>query len=326
MKKLIYGSLFLALVGIGVVGCKKETVSKDSREITPEFEASKNLVSFKSIESYENFIDNYEEDQKEIALEKLKKSNFQNYFTKQENLVAAKNDFGTDSDDYEMDDRFGQLLNQDGVIRIGDYLFKVNLPLEEVRVVTFTDSDTYSEALSLINSSSKEVMLFSTDDDVLDLLTIGIQEKCGGSSSFNEHEDIDDQFGGKFTFRARYFKAGIYNRVRITGEHHHAGLPNDSEFYLNNLKFEVHVDTWWKSLRVRRRPCQSGHSTYHHGSVRDFTSWGSCTNCTPVVRQFNVYEQTRALNGYRVWVRGLVTIEGVNYVTPYFGRIVNANF
>lgn len=25
MKKLIYGSLFLALVGIGVIGCKKET-------------------------------------------------------------------------------------------------------------------------------------------------------------------------------------------------------------------------------------------------------------------------------------------------------------
>ncbi len=106
MKKLIYGSLFLALVGISIVGCKKEAVTKDSREITPEFEASNNLVSFKSIESYENFIDNYEEEQKEIAFEELNKSGFQNYFTKQENLVLAKNDVGTDSDDYEMDDRF----------------------------------------------------------------------------------------------------------------------------------------------------------------------------------------------------------------------------
>lgn len=326
MKKLIYKSLFLAIVGIGVVGCKKETITQDSREITPEFEASKNLVSFKSIESYENFINNYEEDQKEIALEKLKKNNFQNYFTKKENLVLAKNDDGPDSDDYEMDDRFGQLLNQDGVIRIGDYLFKVNLPLEEVRAVPFTDEDSYSEALALINSSSKDVMVFSTDDDVLDIITTGMQEKCGGSSSFNETRLIENHpgmIGGeRFRFRARYFKAGIYNRVVIRGKHETL-LPWSHQAY-SAMKFEVHVDTWWKSLRVRRRPCNSSSATYHHGGVRDFPIWSNFNNYP--AKHFNAYEQTRALNGYRVWVRGEITINNVKYNTPYFGRIVNSNF
>jgi|SRR5690554_3136409 len=43
-------------------------------------------------------------------------------------------------------------------------------------------------------------------------------------------------------------------------------------------------------------------------------------------KHFNAYEQTRALNGYRVWVRGEITINNVKYNTPYFGRIVNSNF
>ncbi len=30
MKKLIYGSLFLAIIGIGIVGCKKETINEET--------------------------------------------------------------------------------------------------------------------------------------------------------------------------------------------------------------------------------------------------------------------------------------------------------
>lgn len=327
MKKLIYKSLFLAIVGIGVVGCKKETITQDSREITPEFEASKNLVSFKSIESYENFINNYEEEQKEIAFEELNKSGFQNYFTKQENLVLAKNDDSTDSDDYEMDDRFGLLLNQDGVIRIGDYLFKVNLPEEEVRAVSYTNSDSYSEALALLNSSSKEVLLFSTDDDVLDIITTGMQEKCGGSSSFNEWSpSIYDGFiGGNYVrFQSQYFKSGIYFSVRIRGRHYHGG----SGIYTSNptLTFEVSpFNPNWKALRVRRRPCGSGHATYHHGGIRTFQKsgvWSGAGSNRYVV--FKAYEGVRALNGYRVWIRGY--INGNLGHSNYIGREVNSNF
>ncbi|MEX0596841.1 MAG: hypothetical protein WD512_10095, partial [Candidatus Paceibacterota bacterium] len=323
--------LFLALVGIGVVGCKKEVSSNDTSSdtpelITPDFRANKNLIEFNSIESYENFINNYEEAQKNEAFDALRNSNFQNYFSKTENHVMLKNDDGTDSEVYEMDDRFGQLLNVDGAIKIGDYLFKINLSEKEVRVVSYSAEDDYQSVLSVINSSSKEVKVFSTDDDVLEILETGTQEKCGGSSGFNKYEDVNDQYGGKFTFRARYFKAGIYNHVYVRGEHHYAGSAYNSQFYEDDMKFEVHVDEWWKALRVRRKPCGNGHATYHHGSVRNFTSWPNPNISDPITRIFHVYEQTRVLNGYRVWVRGIVKIQGTTYTTPYFGRIINSNF
>lgn len=327
MKKVIFRTLFLGLLGLSIVGCKKEVISKDSREITPEFEASKNLVYFYSIESYESFIDNYDEEQKEVAFEELKKSNFQNYFTKHENQVFTKYDDETVLNDYEMDDRFGQLLNQDGVLRIGDYLFKVNLSKEEVRVVPFFNSDSYTEALTLINSQSKEVMLFSTDDDVLDLLATGAQEKCGGSSSFNEWSpSIYDGFiGGNYArFQAQYFKSGIYFSVRIRGRHYHGG----SGIYTSNptLTFEVSpFNPNWKALRVRRRPCGGGHASYHHGGIRTFQNsgvWSGAGSNRYVV--FKAYEGVRALNGYRVWIRGY--INGNLGHSNYIGREVNSNF
>jgi hypothetical protein len=306
MEKLIYGGLLLALVGIGVIGCKKETITQDSREITPEFEASKNLVSFKSIESYENFIDNYEEEQKEIALEKLKKSNFQNYFKKEENLVVAKNDFGTDSDDYEMDEILGQLLNQDGAIRIGDYLFKVNLQLEEVRAVPFTDTDSYSERLALINSSSKDVMVYSIDQDILELVNGGIEKKCGGIGGGDYVTSVVD-FGNNIRCQGmvRHFRAGIYFRTTARFQ------PLVNGVIQTNLRVQS-PQAW-----ARRRPCNSGSVITSPANIK-------VSGTTQQLWQF--YSGTRNLNGLYLFVRVECTYMGQTLNSTWGGRNVNSPY
>jgi hypothetical protein len=44
MKKLIYGSLFLAIVGIGIVGCEKETIIRSNQTTYNNQELSKNEI------------------------------------------------------------------------------------------------------------------------------------------------------------------------------------------------------------------------------------------------------------------------------------------
>ena len=53
MKKLIYGTLFLALVGIGFVGCKKENKLPLSETNKNEITTNGKMLIFETVESFE---------------------------------------------------------------------------------------------------------------------------------------------------------------------------------------------------------------------------------------------------------------------------------
>lgn len=332
MKKYVFGVLFLTAVGIGMVGCKKmnPTTTADglqnqtkyvSVETIRGLEKTGSILRFKTIEDYVDFV----EDSIQIKWQRIDDftaaQGFENYF--------VQNPIIDEEDSLAMDEMFGKLLNADAVVIIGRYAVKVDLQNEAVFVAPFENLATHYADLISGNTGNKNVKKFSTDDDVIDYLLTGVDfDKCGGSDSFNRtpNSTIPDGLGGYFTWRARYFKAGIYNVVRIKGYHYWVGSPwFVNSFYENKLRFEVDVDTHWKSLRVRKRPCNSGSAIYHHGGVRQFQNYLSGST-NPVIRVFTAYEQTRALNGYRVHVRGHVEISGTVHTTDWFGRIIHANF
>ncbi len=62
MKKLIYGSLFLAILGIGIVGCKKETINEG---ITPTsvVESNKDIYDI-SLEEFEYILNSQNSEEK----------------------------------------------------------------------------------------------------------------------------------------------------------------------------------------------------------------------------------------------------------------------
>ena len=107
MKKLVFGGLFLALVGIGFVGCKKENNLNNSNLINNDFSANGKMLVFESVESYEKSIEFQTVEKREKFLSDISKLNFKNYFS----VEHTESKSGNDSVQ-EMDDFFGQLLNE----------------------------------------------------------------------------------------------------------------------------------------------------------------------------------------------------------------------
>lgn len=121
MKKSFYLCLLFCCSIVVIASCSKIENQVTTTKITEDLKCSESLLEFNSIESYENFITNYKQAQKEIVFEKLKHIEFTNYLSNKQNFNYLKNKQETISDIYEMDDELGQMLNEDGLIRIGDY-------------------------------------------------------------------------------------------------------------------------------------------------------------------------------------------------------------
>ena len=177
-----------------------------------------NTVSFKSIQAYRNLIDNGTD---ETRAELVKFVNDVNGFRSLKEQVTAEAASGkTKEQEVVADDDFlTLLLNQNGVIRLGEYYFKVDFNNEKVLVAR--------EQGDLLNSQSKAVMSFSTSDDVLTLLEAGYtsspEENSGGRTEFlcgggcasydlgtDYLQDPNQLLWNKITTRQRYVKAGIY--------------------------------------------------------------------------------------------------------------------
>ncbi|MGM0477810.1 MAG: hypothetical protein ACQERC_01210 [Bacteroidota bacterium] len=303
MKKLIYGGLFLAAVGIGIVSCKKEQNLSNERDsvvpITSEISVNNNLLEFNSISSFEEFIDNYDEEQKKEVLSKLEATGFKN-------VISAKSESVEDSGIPTMDEFLGQLLNEDGVIRIGDHLYQIDLQKEVVNVLPYKAEDEYVEALSSINSNSKKLKTYSTADDVLEIVSNGTQEKCGGIGGGDYVTSVVD-FGNNIRCQGmvRHFRAGIYFRTTARFE------PLVSGVIQTNMRVQS-PQAW-----ARKRPCNSG-------SVITSTANIKASGTTQQLWEF--YSGTRNLNGLYLFVRVECTYNGQTLNSSWGGRNVNSPY
>jgi len=339
-KQLILGSLCFALIGATMLGCNKEcyqdpTIVRDDSE---QYPLNYSVVRFNTIEAYEQFIEQTSDERRERFFDSMNVNGFKNYFTNSEHLSEfAITDDGIITDDLMMDDFLGQLLNEHGIINIGKHLFRVDMPNEKVYVLPFAKDDNYSQAVAKLTEtriSSDEVIVFSTSDDVLDEIRdidkpeARKKRKCDAAAGFNRKMHKPYEFGptgATLDFQAQYLKSGIYYSVHIRARQ----TPTYNGIYLAthaNLKFEVHPDANnWKAIRMRRRPCNKVHATYHHGGMRDFNKgWNSKLVGNTMTKSWKGYEGTRALNGYKVLIRGYMN--GNLLQSDWIGREVNSYF
>jgi hypothetical protein len=322
MKKIIYGGLFLVLVGITVYSCKKEEIkSENQTSIFDRIKTDGKILIFETLKDYETVTDGETPEKlKSELIKHIQNLKFNNYFSNKENNSTIQQKDG-ENEIQEMDEELGQLLNEDGVVQIDNNLYKVNLGNESVFKLPAPLYGMHYTTLVAELTEGTPVKKYSIDDDVLYQKSGG----CGGSSHFNEPSPIYNQglLGGEYVqFRARYFKSGIYFCVRIKGYQY----PNQFGIYGTNpsLRFEVST-TSWNAMRMRPRPCSGNNNVYHHGGMRDFTQsgvWSADGNKRYKV--FKAYERARGLNGYRVWVRGYCN--GNLAHTNWIGREVNSNF
>jgi hypothetical protein len=91
MKKLVYGTLFLALVGISIQSCKKDLSRPNQEEL--KFDSELNIASdgrmlvFKTVEDYEKVVDNPSETIRETFLNRVSKME---HITHSENIKLQK--------------------------------------------------------------------------------------------------------------------------------------------------------------------------------------------------------------------------------------------
>lgn len=221
MKKLIYGTLFLALVGIGVVGCKKEVVKNPATQnesTSSEFNISSDgkMLIFKTTDGYKKVVNDPTEEIKSKFLKEV--ANFK-HTTYSELLSMSKS---SENDDLLGDDDLAQILNEDWIVQIGDYLYRVNKPTESVYVLPASKVSEYQDLVNE-NVANKNIRKFSTEDDVIELVESGAEGQkslCFQSYANQRNEFISATlplgYGMQLIIdmRSKYFAAGIFFNLK----------------------------------------------------------------------------------------------------------------
>jgi hypothetical protein len=279
------------------------------------------ILRFETTDDYVEFI----EDTSQVKWDKLadfsSEKGFVNYF--QQSPVI------TNSDSSLMDEDFGQLLNVDGVLIIGDKAIKIDKPNESVYITSMQNLNLNYQDLIIGDTLNKSIIQFSTSDDVIDYLYLGFIEKCGGSEDIdatsNKLYRFEDDTTDYVDYYARYNKLGIYYSVKIRAIHHIqlSALQNYS-----NVKFKLKLDDLndSHSMRFRPRPCSGSNNVYHHGGTRSFQKVYPFNG--NMVLKFVAYERVRSLNGYRLWMKGIFYGAANNNIetSEWIGDEVNSNF
>lgn len=290
----------LGFIGAGLIGCQKDSIQKDNNSVyntEAGMSTDGKMLIFKSIQDYENAIENKADLNYQQLLDNANSLNFNNYLSSHSNSDVEN----------KMDDFFGQLLNEDGAIQIGNHIFKIDLNSEKVYSLNINNRNSSYKDLLKGNSSNKDISVFSTGDDVIDLLENGsIEKSCGGIGGDDYVTSVVD-FGNNVRCQGMvsHFRAGIYFRTTARFEPLLSGVIY-SELEIKN------PEAW-----ARRRPCNSNSITTSSSGVKK-------SGTSQQIWQF--YSGVRNLNGLYLFARVKCTYNGVTKYSSWGGRNVNSPY
>lgn len=131
---------------------------------------SGNVLVFKTIEDYRRVVDNPTEEVSGTVTTVIKKfSKFQSYLTSRRRAIES-----AFNDEY-----FESMLNSDQVVQIGEHLFRVNPKAKKVFVLPASKINEYKDLVAE-NVANKSISVYSTDEDVLDLVAGASNQKMFG--------------------------------------------------------------------------------------------------------------------------------------------------
>jgi len=261
------------------------------------------LIETGSEATKSNLVDFLDKKKDYISLRKAsfssKKSNAGRTFSSQEEEVIETNEF------------LSSLLNEDGLIIIGDHYFKVNLSSEKVYVLN-TQFENEVDDLKEENTSNKNVMIFSTDDDVIDLLGEGSKgtingrtelfcrdRRADGKEKIKDVEYTDWTAAIDYQVKAKhvYQEAGIYFSL-LTELKHMDKFRNSGSILWTPSSTEIYVEYYFKW----KQRCRSGDEE-DRGSKE--TLWDNKLN-------YRAYERTRGLAKIHIESRYIYLQRNVN--------------
>ena len=286
MKKLIYGTLFLALVGIGIVGCRKDknmapqSTSSTYKGVSTDGE----ILQFATIEDYEAIINADKSEVREKFVKYINKLNFKNYFSNT-NTTALTLNSQKGQEVQEMDDVLGAFLNRDGVLQIENHLYKIDLAKAQVFVIEAVNrGDDYAD-LIVGNLNNKNVKAYSVNDNVIHIVNGEITEKCSGSAGFEVWNETTDP-SLKIRATCKLFAGGVLHRV--TGRANKTGTYNGT--------YVLKVEAGLNHIQIRRKPCSNNEVTFHEMGIK-----AQGTNNSEVI--FEAYSKSWSVKNMYMYVR-----------------------
>lgn len=202
------GSL-IVLCAVLLAGCQKQPqdlpgVVDPSSSLSAEklYEFANGVVRFRTFEDYHAFLAS--EEQKESFLADIERDrSYTSYAeshmlmdlsTREDDLDLDTDSIGPDSVDTDEDDledlvnspMLSGLINSDGIVQIGNYYFKLDYVNALVYVAHVSSTDASYAKLLNNDASGTDVFVFSTDDDILDILEVNnypVNEAYEGQSS-----------------------------------------------------------------------------------------------------------------------------------------------
>ena len=296
MKKvLLRRGVFSILLAASVVSCKKEEIQNPTTKdvkTNSEFNISSDgrMLIFKSTEDYEKVVNNPTEQIKSSFLKQVAAFKHTTYAEK---ISISKS---SESDDLIGDDDLAQILNDDWIAQIGDYLYRVNKPAESVYVLPANNISEYQDLVSE-NKSNKNIRKFSTDQDVIELAESGDagqkalicgESGIGGKESISSLQAIPNT-SYQFWCYNDYNKYGIYYSLAVWVR---SNAPNGA------YRFYIQVENLWYHVR-----CGNTVGAYSF-------PWYSESPTTKNIHKYQSYSGSKNLNGVHVKSRGRCEIDG----------------
>jgi len=219
LKKFNIYKIFVMLFAIVTFyGCQQEDVLQEQSDLEISSDTKASFLSFDSKSDYEKvFSDNsIIESKKSMQGDFVSlKSTIESFDSENKNARSSQRLEDTLYADYGI---LPQILNRDKIVKIGDYLIKVDLHTETVLVLESKHREQYGD-LAESNMTNENIMTFSTDDEVLTLL------EQGATGSVNSRllgwcEDPAAGPGRKkdhscYSKKKRYKASVIYQRAGI---------------------------------------------------------------------------------------------------------------
>jgi len=292
MKKQIKITVLFGAMLLTALSCGKkdyvQAVESSSIEATHNIQGLSydgRMLIFATTEDYESAIST---DNGGTLLGAIKNLNFESYYAR----TIAKN--GSNYQE-EIDETLGILLNKDGVIQIGQYLYKIDLQKDSVFAIEASYKENFYHDLIVGNTNNKRIVGFSTDEEVLYEVENRMHINSGGEKKRkwfckedgagrreNTSPYIYFPNGGWANAGAKYAKYGVYFKLFFGTT---SNLPT------NRYRVYLQFENLWYKLRCETQPMgPMSHLWWKNHNANDQITYVS-------------YSGTRQLNGFHVKAR-----------------------
>ena len=251
MRKII--SLLFMIAIIFIAACKKEQDNNANISAEPvtgqPYTVKNGRVVFKTVAAYRNFLDNLTETQRRNFIAEVSGSGQFSPLNRSVKLLNAVNNAhaptsrlaltGIDSVDDDIEDMLDSeflthLINADGLVQIGDYLFNIDVLNKKCYAMhTYWNSTDSARTIYnwLYNGETSNVYIFefTTDQDVLDELeALGFPRVKGGPAQGPVPEGLFCREGGrqpqKDQGQETFAKPNEFYRVKCKVNYQKAGI------------------------------------------------------------------------------------------------------